>query len=175
MLDSLYQTLFRPRAPLAPLSLTASWGLLVLLSMLSGLGLAGALGLGVAGMVLITLSCLGTYLLAWFFLSAATSLLAELMEGQGRGPDTMGSVAAALWPALLLGPLAALGDRLSGLLGLVVLLWVFTNLVRAVAQAHRLSLTRGLLCVLGAGSLAFMGLGAMIGAPLIVVALAIAS
>lgn len=178
MLDSLYQTLFRPRTPLAPLSLTSSWGLIVLLSLLSGLGWAGELGLGVPGLVVISLSCLTIYLLAWFFLSATTTLLAELMDGQGRGPDTMGSVAAALWPAMLLGPIVALGDRferLSGLLGLLIVLWVVAGLVRAVAQAHHLSLGRAALCVVGAFSLTFMGLGAMIGAPLMLIALFIAA
>lgn len=178
MLDSLYQTLFRPRTDLMPLSVTSGWALILLLSVLSGMGWAGQLGLGAAGMVLITLSCLGIYLLAWFFLSAATTLLAQLIDGQGQGPETMGCIAAALWPAMLFGPITALSERfprLSAFLGLAVLLWVFIDLVRAVAQVHRLSPARATLCVLGAGALAFMGLGALIGAPLMLVALFIAS
>lgn len=178
MLDSLYQTLFRPRSPLIPLTLPSGWGLMLLLSVLSGMGWAGRLGLGAAGMVLLSLMALGLYLLAWFFLSASITLLAELMDGQGRGPETMGTLAAALWPAMLFGPLAALGerfDRLAGLLGLVVFLWVVTGLVRAVAQVHRLNLGRAALCVLGACALAFLGLGAMIGAPVMLIALAIAA
>lgn len=178
MLESLYQTLFRPRSPLHPLTPSSGWGLMLLLSVLSGMGWAGRLGLGAAGMVLVSLTCLGLYLLAWFFLSASVTLLAELMDGQGRGPETMGSLATALWPALLYGPLMALGDRferLAGFLGLVLFLWVVTDLIRAVAQVHRLDRTRATLVVLGASALAFLGLGAMLGAPLTLVALAIAS
>ncbi len=178
MLDSLYQTLFRPRQPLLPLTVTTGWVLVLLLSLLTGLAWAGRLGLGAAGMVLATLTCAGIYLLAWFFLSAATTLLAELQGGQGSGPETMGAIAAAFWPALLFGPLSALSDRfdrLSGILGLVVSLWIVVSLVRAVAQAHRLSLARASVCVFGAGLLAVMGLGALIGTPLLFMALFIVS
>lgn len=178
MLDSLYQTLFRPKAPLLPLTVPSGWGLVLLLSVITGLGWAGRLGLGAAGMVLVSLSCVGIYLLAWFFFSAATALLAELQDGQGRGPETMGAIAAAFWPALLYGPLTALGDRfdrLAGVLGLVVFLWILTGVVRAVAQVHRLSLSRAALCVLGAGLFAMMGLGALIGTPLLFLALVIAA
>lgn len=178
MLDSLYQTLFRPRTPLRPLSLTSGWGLILLLSVLSGLTGAGGLGLGAGGMLFLTSLCLGCYLLGWFFLAAATTLLAELMGGQGRGPDTMGSLAAALWPALLLGPLAALGThfhRLASVLSLLVFLWVLTGLVRAISQAHHLSPGRAALCVFGAGTLAFMGLGALIGTPLLLALLYLAA
>lgn len=177
MLDSLYQTLFRPRTPLVPLAAPAGWGLMLLLSLVSGMGWAGKLGLGTAGMVLASLACLGLYLLAWFFLAASVSLLAELAGGEGRGPETMGSLAAALWPAMLCGPIAALGDRferLAGILGLLVLLWVLTNLVRSVAQAQRLDLARAALCVLGAWLLAGMGLLALLATPLLLAALAVA-
>lgn len=176
MLDSLYQTLFRPRAPLAPLTVTTGWGLLLVVSVLTGLGWAGRLGLGATGMGLVTLSAVTLYLFAWFFFSASATLLAQLQDGQGRGPETMGAVATAFFPALLYGPLTALGDRfdrLASVLGLVVFLWIVTDLVRAVAQVHGLGMARAALTVLGAGMLAFMGLGALVGAPILLVGLAL--
>jgi len=178
MLDSLYQTLFHPRAALLPLSMGSSWALLLLLAIISGLSWAGRLGLGAGGAIVLTFCFLGLYLLFWFLFSAATTLLAQLMEGKGSGPATMETVAAALWPAMLYGPLTALGghfEHLAGFLGFVVWVWILVDLVRAIAQVHDMSLGKAALCVLGAFLLAFFGLGALIGAPLMLVTLVIAS
>lgn len=178
MLDSLYQTLFRPLAPLLPLTVTTGWALILLTSLIAGLAWAGRLGLGATGLVLVTLGVVSLYLLAWFFLAAATTLLAQLQDGQGDGPATMGAMAAAFWPALLFGPITALGDRferLAGALGVVVVLWIALDLVRAVAQVQRLSLARAALCLAGAGLLALMGVGALAGAPVMLLALVIAT
>ncbi|HEY9855020.1 MAG TPA: YIP1 family protein [Stenomitos sp.] len=178
MLDSLYQTLFHPRAALLPLSMGSSWALLLLLSITGGLSWAGKLGLGGAGAVMLTLCFLGLYLIVWFCFSAATSLLAQLMEGKGSGPATMETVTPALWPALLFGPLTALGqhfERLAGVLEFVVAVWILVGLVRAIAQVHGLSLGKAALCVLGACALAFFGLGALLGAPVLLLALVVAS
>lgn len=174
MLDSLYQTLFRPREPITPLSLGAALGLMLLLSVLCGLGLAGMLDLEAFGAMGLTLSFFLLLSLGWFWLSSTTSLLAQLMGGKGTGPMTMGAIAAAFWPLLLTAPLKAaepwLG-RLSDLLGFGLYLWVILGMVRAIASAHELGWGRSALCLMGSGAAAFLGLGVLIAMPLVILAL----
>lgn len=176
MLESIYQTILRPRSALIPLSGAGAWGLLLVLSALQALMLAGDFGAPGRGAVFLTLGIFAVGVLGWFWLSSAASLLAELMGGEGSGEATLRTLAAALAPAILLAPAHALAsrmERLSALLTLVIVLWVIVNLVRALAQAHRFDKGRAVLCLVGAGGLAMLGLGALVGLPIVAIALAL--
>lgn len=174
MLESVYQSIFRPRSPLIPLSVSGAWALFLLLSVFEALALAGDVNAGGTGAVFLTLGFFALNVLGWFWLSSAASLLAELLGGQGSGEATLRSLAAAAAPALLTAPLHAIAprfERLSGLLTFALALWVLVNLVRAIAQAHQFGKSRAALCLIGAGAMAALGFGALIGMPIVAIAL----
>jgi hypothetical protein len=174
MLESVYQTIFRPRSPLMPLSGAGAWALLLIISVFEALALAGNFGAGGTGVAFLAFGLFAVNALGWFWLSSASSMLAELMGGEGSGEATMRTLAAALAPLILSAPLHALSGRfkhLATLLGLLLSAWVVVNLVRAIAQAHRFGKSRAALCLIGAGGLAMLGFGALIGMPIVAIAL----
>ncbi|HEY9899758.1 MAG TPA: YIP1 family protein [Pantanalinema sp.] len=176
MLESVYQTIFRPRSPLLPLSGAGAWALFLIISVFEALGIAGDVGARGTGAVFLTLGLFAINVLGWFWLSSAASLLAELMGGEGSGERTMRTLAAALAPAILSAPLHAIAprfDRLSALLSFALALWVVVNLVRAIAQAHGFGRSRAALCLVGATGMAALGLGALVGMPIVAIALLI--
>ncbi|MNX67245.1 Yip1 domain protein [compost metagenome] len=174
MLESVYQSIFRPRAPLIPLSIAGAWALFLVLSVLEGLDLAGAFGAGGAGVLFLTLGLFALKVIGWFWLSSAASLFAELMGGEGDGEATMRALAAAVAPAILLAPLHALAPRfprLASLLSFAIALWVLVNMVRAIAQAHRFGRSRATLCLIGALGMAGLGFVTLLCLPIVAIAL----
>ncbi len=143
MLDSLYRSLCRPSdgpVELEPGTVVAIWGLLaVALSLV----VAGKVGAGGFGAFAIALLLLGAFLANWFWLGAGLSLLARLAGGRGTVESTLGAVAQAAWPLLLMPPAAAIADRgfIPGgeLLELAILLWSLVLGVTYVRRVHGLS------------------------------------
>lgn len=174
MLESVYQSIFRPRAPLIPLSGAGAWALFLLLSVIEAFAIAGNAGAGATGAIFLTLGIFALNVLGWFWLSSSTSLLAELLGGQGNGEATLRTLAAAAAPAILTAPLHAIAPRFeafAALLTFAIAVWVAINLVRGIAQAHRFGKSRAALCLVGAGAIAALGFGALIGLPIVGLAL----
>lgn len=172
MLDSLYTTLFRPsEAPVAP-PLRVAWALWFVISLLEAMRLAGALGLGPGGLLLVLSLVFGLNVLGWFWLSASSNLLAQVLGGKGSAEPTLTAIAQAFWPLILLAPLAAAGPWLgflSPLLTLGVFLWAYLGVIRAIARAHSLSTGRSVLVLLGSGAAVGLGLLALLLTPLLAV------
>jgi hypothetical protein len=162
MLDSLYTTLFRPsEAPVSP-SLRVAWVIWLLISLTEAMPFAGALSLGPGGLAVSWMVFFGLNVVGWFWLSAASNLLAQVMGGQGAAESTLTAVAQAFWPLILLPPLTAgqpwLG-MLSPLLTFAILVWVYVGVAKAISRAHSLSMGRAILVLLLSG--AAVGLGAL--------------
>ena len=170
LLDSLYTTLFRPsEAPVAP-PLRVAWGIWFMLSLLEAMRLAGALSLGPGGLLgmLALVFCLNV--LGWFWLSASSNLLAQALGGKGAAEPTLGAIAQAFWPLILLAPLGAAEPWLGfigPLLTFAVYLWAYLGVVRAISRAHALSMGRAVLVLLGSGAAIGLGVLAMLLTPLL--------
>lgn len=148
MLDSLYSTLFRPSE--TRFSISAAWGLWLLLGIVLAFNAAGVIGLGSKGVLVLAVAFISGGLLGWYWLSASIDLLARLMGGQGNVQTTMSAIAQGFWPLLLTAPAIALKTWLPGLgevISLAVTLWVLFALIRAIRQAHHLNWGRSILCL----------------------------
>lgn len=177
MLDSLYTTLFRPsEAPVAP-SMGVAWGIWFLLSLLEAMNLAGALALGPGGMVGLFVLVFGLNVMAWFWLSASSNLLAQLLGGKGSGTSTMTAIAQAYWPMILQAPVTAAAPwlgPLAPLLNVAIVIWTYVGVVRALAQVHALSAGRAAVVFIGSGAAIVLGVLALLLTPLISLFLAVA-
>jgi hypothetical protein len=170
MLDSLYTTLFRPsEAPVAP-PLRVAWGIWFLLSLLEAMRFAGVLSLGPGGLVFMLLLVFVLNVAGWFWLAAASNLLAQVLGGKGSAEPTLTAIAQAFWPLILLAPLAAaepwLG-LLAPLLTFGVFVWAYYGVVRAISRAHALSMGRSVLVLLGSGAAVGLGLIALVLTPVL--------
>lgn len=177
MLDSLYTTLFRPsEAPVAP-PLRVAWGIWFTLSLLEAMRLAGALSLGPGGLFGLVVLVFGLNVLGWFWLSASSNLLAQLLGGQGTGEPTLGAIAQAFWPLILLAPLGAAAPwlgLLAPLLTFFVFLWAYYGVIRAISRAHALSMGRSVLVLVGSGAAIGLGLLALLLTPVLALISALA-
>lgn len=176
MLRSLYAGLFHPAEIPLGLSLGQAWGIWALLSLLEAFLLGGALGVGGGGVAALAVLLFGLNSLAWYWFSASANLLAEAMGGSGRGSELLVAVAQAFWPMLLIAPIRAAAPwigPLSGLLSLLVVIWVVLCLVRMVARTHRLSTAQAGLVVVGSGVAGFLGLISLMLLPVLALVLAV--
>ena len=140
MLDTLYVSFFRPADLRQSAQATVIIGGLVILVL--ALNAAGALGLGVKGVIGFTLLFLLAGVLGWFWLAAAVQLLATLFGGQGTSQDSLAAIARGLWPLLLSGPAIAAAQwspSLGALLSLALNLGTFFCLAIAIQDAHQLN------------------------------------
>lgn len=151
MLESLYYTLFAPGSPREALpSLATGWLTWLLVAAVLALPLAGTLALGGSGTLALLLFLWATLVLAWFWAGTALTAIARHLGGQGDAEATMGAIAEASWPWILLGPLAVLGEltgpavALHSVAHLAVALWVILLLVDRVARVQRLDRARAL-------------------------------
>jgi hypothetical protein len=178
MLDSLYRSLCRPAdgpIELEPGVVVAIWGLLAVLLAFTS---AGKLGVGGFGAFGIALLLLGFFLACWFWIGSGLSLLAKLAGGRGTVESTLGAVAQAAWPLLLLPPVLSLAGRpwLPGgdALTVAVAIWSLILGVAFLRRVHGLSwgkaamawvtlgavtILTGLVGLLAAGVLAALVLG----------------
>lgn len=169
MLESLYQSLFRPNEAPVPLSQGGMWGFWVLLSTLQGFQFGAQLAVDATGILALTLGFFTLNTLAWLWLSALTQLLAEFSGGKGHGLETLGAIASAFWPGILMAPLGAVAGppgKFAQLLSFGVFVWIAVLLVRAIARTHDLSLGKSTLCLLGASATATLSAVALLVAPL---------
>ncbi len=177
MLDSLYTTLFRPSvAPVAP-PLRVAWGIWFLLSLLEAMSLAGALSLGVGGLLAMLVLVFVLNVVGWFWLAAASNLLAQVLGGKGAAESTLTAIAQAYWPLILLAPLAALEPwlgLLAPLLTFGVFVWAYFGVVRAISRAHALSMGRSVLVLLGSGAAIGLGVMALLITPVLALLTALA-
>jgi len=177
LLDSLYNTLLRPsEAPVAP-PLRVAWGIWFILSLLEAMRFAGALSLGPAGLLGLLVLVFFLNVLGWFWLSASSNLLAEMLGGKGSAQPTLGAIAQAFWPLILLAPLGAAAPwlgLLAPLLTFAVYLWAYLGVVRAISRAHELSTGRSVLVLLGSGAAVGLGLLALLLTPVLALISALA-
>ena len=141
MLESCFRALVRPfEGPLEldPGVVLAIWGILSLALALPAAGTLGLGGFGAFGVLLLTF---GTLLVMWFWIGGALNVLAKLLGGRGTVEATLGALAQAAWP-LLLVPVGHGLERLlpaADALGLVLGLWVVVLAVVFVRRVHGLS------------------------------------
>lgn len=138
MLDSLYRSLCRPSdAPmeLEPGVIVAIWGLLAVALALPAAGKLGVGGFGAFGLALMLFA---GFLVWWFWTGSAMNLLARLAGGRGTVESTLGAIAQASWPLLMLPPALALADArlFPGADALVTFIWIWM-LVLGVAFLRR--------------------------------------
>ncbi len=163
MLEALYSTLFHPNEASED-QLSTAWGVWLFLGGVLALNAAGAIGLGAKGVLVLAVAFILAGLLGWFWFSAAVSLLAHLLGGQGSIPGTMAAIAQSLWPLLLTAPAIALKawlPALGELSSLGIGVWVLVILTRQIRRVHRLSWGRAVLCfvlTVGLAVLAPLGL-----------------
>jgi hypothetical protein len=149
MLDSLFRALCRPNdAPmeLEPGAVVAIWALLALGMALPAAGKFGAGGVGAFGLALLVF---GGLLMCWFWSGAALTLLARLAGGRGTVESTLGALAQAAWPLLLMPPALALanapwfpaGDALVA----AVLVWALVLGVVFLRRVHALTWARAVM------------------------------
>jgi len=172
MLDSLYTTLFRPsEAPVAP-PMRVAWGIWFTLSLLEAMSLAGALSLGPGGLLGLLVLVFALNVMGWFWLSASSNLLAQILGGKGSAEPTLGAIAQAYWPMILLAPVSAaepwLG-MLAPLLTVAIVFWAYAGVVRAISRAHDLTTGRSVLVLLGSGTAIGLGLLALLLTPVLAV------
>lgn len=162
LLDSLCRALFRPNEgpiELEPGAIIGFWGLL---AVVWALPVAGSLGLGGMGAFTLILVFFGGLLVAWFWVGAAISLLARLAGGRGTVEATLGAIAQANWPLVLL-PSAAGVANLSGfpqgeILLLAIAAWAAILGVLFVRRVHGLSWGRALMSWITLASLVLLTL-----------------
>ncbi|MBM3270319.1 MAG: YIP1 family protein [Candidatus Sericytochromatia bacterium] len=160
MLESLYRSLCRPGdAPieLEPGTVVGIWGLLaVALAFVA----AGKIGVGGFGAFGIALLLLGAFLANWFWAGAGLSLLARLAGGRGTAESTLGALAQAAWPLLLLPPVVALADRnlFPGADALVtaIAIWALVLGVAFLRRVHGLSWGKAVLAWITLGAVTVM-------------------
>lgn len=173
MLDSLYQTVCRPFAPPQPLSAGEAWGMWLLLSLSAAVTLAALWGGGGAWVALGAVVLCGAMMAGWFWLTAAVGALAPQLGGTGPTTASPGLLAAAFWPILLAGPVAAIAPlwpRTATMLALGLGGWILAGLARHVAYAHQLSWGRAAWCLILASWAAVAGLTALFILPLVLAA-----
>ncbi len=143
MLDSLYRSLCRPEeAPmeLEPGVIVAIWGLLAVALAFPAAGKLGVGGFGAFGLALLLF---GGFLAWWFWTGSALGLLARLAGGRGTVESTLGAIAQAAWPMLLLPAALAIGDSdfVPGgdLLVTAICIWMLVLGVAFVRRVHGLS------------------------------------
>jgi hypothetical protein len=102
-------------------------GILALVALALAFPAAGRMGAGGFGVFGLAIALFGGSLLYWFWAGAGLSLLARLAGGQGTVESTLGALAQAAWPLLLLSPAIALRDwdviPGAGVLVVCVLVW----------------------------------------------------
>ncbi|GEM_PF-2185086 len=164
MLDSLYTTLFRPsKAPVAP-PLHVAWGIWLVISLIEAMRLAGAISVGPLGLVVLLTLVFGVNVIGWFWLAAASNLLAQVLGGKGSGEPVLTSIAQGFWPLILLAPLAAAQPWLgvlSPMFTFGVFAWVFAGVMRAIGRTQSLSAGRSALVLVLSGTAFGLGLGAL--------------
>ena len=177
MLDSLYTTLFRPsESPVAP-PMRVAWGIWFILSLLEAMSLAGALSLGVGGLMGMLILVFALNVMAWFWFSASSNLLAQLLGGKGSAEPTLAAIAQAYWPMILLAPVSAAEPWLglfAPLLIVAIVLWAYALVLRAISRAHALSVGRSILVFVGSGAAIGLGLLALLLTPVVAVLSALA-
>ena len=177
ILDSLYRTLFRPREGPLDMEGAAFVAIFALLAMTLALPDAGRLQVSWPGALGLFVLLWAVFLAGWFWAGAAMTLLAHLWGGTGTVKGTLGAIAQACWPLLLVAPAVAAGNAgLAGLEHIAVLaigVWVGWLLVGFVRNVHQLSWSRSLAAwLILAGTCAATGLIALTAAGVLAVILA---
>ncbi len=162
MLDTLYISFFRPADLRHPTQAALLIGALVILVL--ALNAAGAVSLGVTGVVAFTLLFLVAGLLGWFWLSASVQLLAPVLGGQGNSRTTLEAIARGLWPLLLSGPAITAANwsaTFGALFSLALSLGTLLSLTSAIRYAHQMGWLQAAICIgltLSFSLLALLGL-----------------
>ncbi len=160
LLDSLWSSLFRPAE--GPLEIEGAVGVAIFAILASSLALpdAGRLQTGLFGTIGLAVLLFGLCLAGWFWAGSAIALLAKLAGGRGTVQATLGAIAQACWPLLLVAPCVAAGNagliEIRSLASVVVGVWVAVLQVAFVRRVHGLSWSRSLgawLALLGASAL----------------------
>lgn len=176
MLDSLYRALCRPAdgpIEIEPGSVVVIWSIL---SVALAMPIAGKLGAGGLGAFGIALLLLGAFLAAWFWLGAGLSLLARLGGGRGTVESTLGAVAQAAWPLLLLPAAAAIADLdiVPGgdVLVLAIGIWCLSLGVVFLRRVHGLSWGKSALAWVTIGAITLLtGVAILVAGGVVVAAL----
>lgn len=162
LLDTLYISFFRPADLRHPTQAATLIGGLVVLAL--SLNAAGAVSLGVKGVIAFAIMFLVAGVLGVFWLAAAVQLVAPFWGGQGTSRTTLEAIARGLWPLLLSGPAIATANwspTLGALFSLTLSLGTFLSLTSSIRYAHHLGWATAALCLtltLGLSLLALVGL-----------------
>ncbi len=162
MLNTFYATLFKPGEVRATPSISLMIGCVAVL--IIALNTAGALNLGVGGLMLLLVLFVLAGLLGCYWLSTSIHFFAQYLGGQGTSRQTFQAVVQGLWPLLLSGA-AISATKLSPALGSLfssgLILGALITLAGTVRQVHQLSWIQAaasLFVTLGCSALALLGL-----------------
>ncbi len=160
LLDSLWSSLFRPGEGPLEIEGAVGVGIFAILALSLALPDAGRLQTGLFGAVGLAVVLFGLCLAGWFWTSSAIALLAKLAGGRGTVQATLGAIAQACWPLILVAPGVAAGNagliEIRSLTSIAVYVWVAVLLVAFIRRVHGLSWSRSLgawLALVGAGAL----------------------
>lgn len=170
MLDSLYANFFKPSQVGFPARTAIVVGLLVVLIL--ALNAAGAVDSGAGGIIGFALLFLFAGGLGWFWLSASTNFVAQLLGGRGNARATMQATARSLWPLILTAPAIALGHwsvTLEALFSLAIDIGVFVALADAIRRVHELNWPKAILCLAITFTLSFLALSGLFLWPVMII------
>jgi hypothetical protein len=169
MLDAFYATIFCPQESRSSVPVALLIGLLAILVL--SLNAAGALRTGAGGLIALLFTFSFAAIVGCFWLSAAVHLLARWLGGQGTVPATIGAIVQGLWPLIFTGAAIAAGKWagwIETLFSAVITLGTYITLTLSISQAHQLSWSRGLICIVITLTLSFCALFGLLIWPLII-------